>query len=142
MAHLEPGCEQRRLEGERAPDEEADQVVAPERRRVLDFPRQRAVLEDPVAREVGAQVAARGALGFHAARIDHLQQWARPRIALAEEEEIEGVLARNRHQVRLRMGGREPGGRARPFAAADGATRLRCAPAAGIHVAIVLRRAH
>ncbi len=68
VAHRDARLGQRPLEGEAAPDEERHQVVAPVRDDVRGLVHQLAVLPDPVARQVGAQV---GAVGE--------RQWSRSR---------------------------------------------------------------
>ena len=84
-----------------------------------------AVLVDPVARDVRAQVRARrDADGFGRAHVRHLDERTRPRVALAEEQEVVRVVPREHGQVRLHVAGAEPGGDAGQLAGADVGTDL------------------
>ena len=94
--------EQRPLERERAPEQERDQIVTPVRRRVGHLVGEHAVLVDPVAGNVRPEIRARR----HADRlgrphVGHLEQRARPRIALAEQEKVVRLLLRQHRQVGL-----------------------------------------
>ena len=79
-------------------------------RRVGDLVGEHAVLVDAIARDVRAQIGARRhphRLGR--AHVGHLDERARPRVALAEEQEVVGLLPRQHREVGLH----EAGGRAR-----------------------------
>jgi hypothetical protein len=67
VAHRHAGVEETVLEGEAAPEQERDHVVAPVRGHVGRLGDQPTVLVDPVRREVGAQVGVR-ARGPYAGR--------------------------------------------------------------------------
>ena len=96
------GLQQGVLEGERAAEQEADQVVAPAAIQVGRLVDQLAVAIDAIARQVGAQVGPRRDQPRLAdAGLGHVQQRTRLRIALAEQQEIKGQLARHHHQVGL-----------------------------------------
>ena len=56
MADFEARFDQRLLEGERAADGEADQIVPPPSQEIARLVDERAVAPDPVARHVGADV--------------------------------------------------------------------------------------
>src|SRR4029077_8443889 len=110
VPHRDARVEQRPLEGERAAEQEGHQVVAPEGAHVGHLVGHHPVLVDAVARQVGAEVGA----GRHAdrlgrAHVGDLDQRARPRVALAEEQEVVGLLPRQHREVGLH----EAGGQAR-----------------------------
>src|SRR5581483_4194403 len=85
------------------------------------------VLVDPVARDVGAEIGARrDAHRLRGADVGHLDQRAGARVALAEEQEIVGLLLRQHRQVGLHVAGGQARGDAGQAAGADvGADLLR-----------------
>jgi hypothetical protein len=111
---------QRPLEGERAAEQERDEVVAPEGLDVRDLVREHAVLVDPIARQVGAQVGARrDADRLGRAHVRHLDQRARAGVALAEEQEVVGVFLGQHGHVGLDEAGALARGDAAELAASD-----------------------
>src|SRR5437762_268983 len=79
--------EQRPLEGEGAPQQEGHEVVAPERGDVGDLVGERAVLVDAVPRQVRPEIGSgRDAGRLRRAHLGDLDERARPRVALAEEQ--------------------------------------------------------
>src|SRR3954469_8529787 len=88
VAHLETRGEEWRLERERAADEEADQIAAPDRPQIAKLADQLAFLEDAVPRQIGAQIGARRAIGLVLARVQHLEERTRTGIANAVEQEV------------------------------------------------------
>ena len=110
VADRQPRGQQRALEGERAPDQERDQIRAPRNRRhLVDH---LAVAVDEVAGEIGAQVRARGGeRRLDGARIEHLEHRARPRVGDAEAQEVERVGLGQHDQVGLGEAGGERRGR-------------------------------
>ena len=93
----------RLLEGEAAADHERDEVFAPEAAGVGDLTGKLPALVDAISRQVGAKVRARRTGGLRLADIEDLDERAGLRIPLAEEEEVEGGLARQDHEVRLHV---------------------------------------
>ena len=115
------GLEERRLERERAAEEEGDEVVAPLARDVGHLGGEAAVAVDPVLRDVRPEVRARGDAGrLGVPGVRDLDQGARPGVSLAEDEEIVGLRPGQDDEVRLDVAGREPGGSARVASLADG----------------------
>jgi hypothetical protein len=114
VADRQPLGLERALEGERAADQEGDEVVAPVLARVGRLVGDLAVAEDPVARDVGAEVGAgRDPRRFGRARIGDVEHRARLGVGDAEAQEVEGVGLRQRDEVGLRCSrgeaGRRPG---------------------------------
>src|SRR5204863_9964996 len=92
----------RTVEGEAAPAEKACQVFPAVRRRVRHLVGEDAALVDPVAGNVGAEIGApRDAHRLGRAHVRHLDERARSRVALAEQEEIVGLVPRQDRQVGL-----------------------------------------
>ena len=104
LAHRDVRVQQRRLKGEAAPDEEADQIgpflkIA---HHIGGFFGQFAVSVDAVARDVLRNIAARGKLGEAALPgIGHFQQRAGLGVALAEQQEIPRQRLWQDHQIAL-----------------------------------------
>jgi len=120
VPEADAGLEQRPLERERAAEQERDEVVAPVRRGVRHLVGQLAVRVDPVAREVGSEIGARGdADGLGRAHVGDLEERARPRVALAEEEEVVGHVLRQHREVRLDVVLTQPRRDARQLAVPD-----------------------
>ncbi len=118
VTQRDAGIHERPLEGEGAAEEEGDEVVAPEGLNVRDLVGEHTVLVDPVARQVRAQIRPRGdADRLGRAHIRHLDERARPWIALAEEQEIVGVVPRQHGHVGLDEARPEAGGDPAQFAA-------------------------
>src|SRR3989442_1560929 len=116
----DPRLQQRPLERERAAQEEGDEVIAPVRRGVGDLVGEHAVLVDPVARQVGAEVRARRhAHRLRRADVGDFQQRARSWITLAEEQEVVGSVPGEHREVRLDVTLAEAGGDARQLAPPD-----------------------
>jgi hypothetical protein len=89
VPQVDAGIQQRPLEGERAAEQERHEIVPPVRRHVGDLVREHAVLVDPVARNVRAEIRARrDADGLWRADVGDFDQRARSRIALAEQQEV------------------------------------------------------
>src|SRR5581483_9566434 len=64
---------------------------------------------DPVLRDVRAEIRAGGDAGrLRVPGVGHLDERARPRVALAEDEEVVGLGPREDDQVGLHVPGREP----------------------------------
>ncbi len=76
---------------------------------------------DAVAGDVGAQVGARRAQRFEAARFQHFHQRAGLGIALAEQQEIKRIFARHDHQIGLHEAARQAGRGAGVLVIAGGA---------------------
>ena len=96
VADGDPGLQQRVLEGERATDQEADQVVAQKFLEVGRLIDQFAVLPYPITRQIGTQIgAARDCLRLRIARLGDVEDWARFGVALAKEEKVEGQFFRH-----------------------------------------------
>src|SRR5712692_1673116 len=111
---------ERPLEGEGAAQQEGDEVIAPEGLDVRHLVGEDTVLVDPVARQVGPQVGARRrADRLGRAHIGHLDQRTRARVALAEEEEVVGVVPGQHGHVGLNEAGAEAGRDAGKLAASD-----------------------
>ena len=120
VTQRDAGVEKRPLEGERAAQEERHEVVAPERGDVGHLVGHHAVLVDAVPRHVGPEVGARSDPGgFGRARVGHFDERARPRVALAEQEEIVGLLLRQDGEVGLDEARGQARGHARKLAAAN-----------------------
>mgnify|MGYP000565080461 CR=1 FL=1 len=120
-----PGLDELGLERERAADDERYEVVAPVVLDILHFGHQLAVLVDAVAREVGGDVAIGGADGGLArAGLRDLEQRAGLGVALCEQQEVVGLLARQHDEVRLRVAGAQAARRRRERARTDQPTRL------------------
>jgi hypothetical protein len=134
VPHRHAGLEQGALEGERAAEEEADEVVAPpgpQAGRLLD---ELAVAVDAVARQVVAQVGAGGdEARLGGAGLGDVEQRARLGVALAEEEEVEGQLARHDDEVGLDEAEGQAGRRAGQFALPGEAARLGAGGVAQVH---------
>ena len=92
---------------------------------------------DAVARQVGAQVGRRRRRsGAPGSRVGHVQQRTRLRIALAEEQEIEGQVARHDHEVGLHVPRARPG--VGPVSSPARAARRTSAPVAHAKSTIVI----
>ena len=109
----ESRLEQRRLKGEAAAEQEGDHVPAPVIGDILRLLDQASALVDAVAGKVGSQVGPRrGDDRLGGTGLGHLHYRTRTRVAHAELQEVEGVLLRQRHEVRLCVGPRHPARRA------------------------------
>ena len=107
-----PGLQQGVLERERAAEQEGDEVVPPVAGDVGRLVDQFAVAEDAVGRHVGAEVGVRGDdAGHRVAGFGHVEQRARLRVALAEEQKVEGQVARHDDEVGLDVAEGEAGRR-------------------------------
>ena len=125
VAQRDAGVRQRRLKGETAPQQERHQVVAPEigHREILAG--QFAVLIDAVGRHVGADVGAGGGdAGLDGAGVNHFQQGAGLRVALAEQQKVKGQIPGQHGQVGLHIPVGQPGGYAVIPAGADDAAQV------------------
>jgi hypothetical protein len=110
VAQRDAGLLQRRFEREAAADQETHEVGLPQRgdlRALLD---ELAVAVDAVAGDVGSDVRPGRAQHLPRAGRHHLDQRARLGVALAEQQEVEGVGLRDDHQVGLDAAGRVSGG--------------------------------
>ena len=120
VAERDARVHERPLEGEGAAEQEGHEVVAPEGLDVRHLVGEEAVLVDPVAREIRPEIGAgRRAHGLDRAHIRHLDERARARVALAEEQEVVGVVPGQDGHVGLNEAGAEAGRDAGEFAAAD-----------------------
>ena len=118
VPHGKAGLDQRRLEGEAAADQERHEVVAPlgARCRSARRPARRAGRRGTSAASVRRSAPGRHADRLGRPRLDHLEQRAGLRVALAEEQEVEGRPRAAGHQVGLHEARRQAGG-GRPVAA-------------------------
>src|SRR6185312_10755701 len=118
--------------GEAAADEEAHEIRAPDVAHIGRLGGQLAVDPDAVAGHVGADVAV-GERPGDLARVEHVEHRAGLGVALGEEEEVPGQVARDGDQVGLRVavapargGGDEAGTEAGAGVAGDhGASTVR-----------------
>src|SRR6266850_6570088 len=111
VTHRDARVEQGPLEGERAAEQEGDEIVAPERAHIGDLVGEHAVLVDAVPGNVRAQIGPRGyPHGLGRAHVGYLDQRAGPRVALAEEQEVVGLFLRQHREVGLHEAGGQPGG--------------------------------
>ena len=97
---------------ERTAEEKRHQIGSPPAADVGRLIDQHTVLEHAIAREIGSQIGP----GSRAARlgragIEHLEDWARLRIALTEQQEVECDRLRDDHEVRLKIAGGLPAAR-------------------------------
>ena len=104
VAELDASLQKRGLKREAATEQERDEVSAPVRCYVAHLGGQLAIAKDPIARQVGPQVSAgRGLRWFDAAGLHHFDDRAGLRVALAEEQEVEGQVSWQDDKVGLRV---------------------------------------
>src|SRR5262249_25148034 len=85
VPHGQPRLQHGAFKSKRAAEQEGDQVVAPDRVQARRLVHKRAVLVNAIARAIGAHVGVgRSRLWNRRARLSDVEEWARPRIALAE----------------------------------------------------------
>ena len=111
MTDLDAVGDQRFLEGKRAADGEAHQVVAPDRADIAGFLDQVAVPPDPIAGHIGTDIqirAQRRQVGT--ARLGHADDRARLRVAQTEAQEIIRQGTGQDGQIGLHMARGEVGG--------------------------------
>src|SRR5262249_32857057 len=120
--------------GERAAEEEADEVVAPpgpQCGRLLD---QLTIAPDSIARQVIAQVGSGGdETWFSGTRFGDVEQGTRFGIALAEEEEVKSQVARHDDEVGLDEAEGQARSRACQVTVARSAANLRALHLSQIH---------
>src|SRR5699024_9319795 len=106
---------QARFEGEGAADEEGHEVgvVVPDLGDVGDLITEAPVLPDAVAGQIGAQVAAGRQGRFDLPGFDDVDDRTRLRVALSEQEHVEGPVGGHADEVRLDQAGSHPRGGAR-----------------------------
>src|SRR6266404_2726521 len=103
------GALQRGVEGDARPDQETDEVVAPDVGEIAAVVLAGAVDEHRIARAIGAQVGAwREPARNRVARIGDLEHRAGALVALAVEQEVEAEGFGQYRQVALHEAGREP----------------------------------
>src|SRR6516225_12424814 len=125
IAHTDPGLDQRMLEGQAAPEQKADQIIAPEVADLAALLDQLAPAVDPVAGQIGAQVGPwRRAGWFRIAGRCDLDQRTGLGVARAESGELGSRLLWQDHQIGLLVGRALPSGAATPFAATGGGTHF------------------
>jgi len=112
--------EKRPLERERASEQEGHQIVAPVGRHIDDLVGQGAILVDPIAGDVRAEVRTGGNPDWlRRAHVRDFHQWAGPGIALAEQQEVVGVIPWQNGQIRLDVARAQARGDASDYALPD-----------------------
>ncbi len=112
VAQRDAGLRERLLERERAADDEAHEIIAPDGFQVARLVNQHAVAPDAIARNVGADVEIRAEQRDRgASRLRDAEQRTRLRIGLAETQEVLRVVARQDGEIALHVAGGETGGR-------------------------------
>ena len=96
-------------------------MLGPRLARVGDLLGERPITPDTVARQVAAQIGARGEHGLETAGLGDVEHRAGLGVALREQQEVPGPVLRQRDEVALREAGRPAGGRGAPAVAAGGA---------------------
>jgi hypothetical protein len=134
VAHLEPGGDERFLEGKGAAEGEGDEVVPPQRADVMTFLFQAAVAENAIGGQVATQVDITELRQARVAgRRVHGKKRAGTRIGLAEAQKIMRPGSGQDHEVALHEAGSEPGGIAREFAAACHRAQFRRTEHCGVY---------
>ncbi len=101
MAQRNAAFDQGILERKTAADQERDEIIAPIVADVRHFLLQHTALEYPVTGQVGPDIGTRRAARFELPCFQHFNQRAGLRIALAEQQQIECIVARHDHHVGL-----------------------------------------
>ncbi len=141
MPHGKPGIEQGLFEGERTTQKKGDEIVPPTILQVGQFRLDMSMLEEQIQRDIGAEVRiGRDVPWMGRPRIGHVQQRARPGIAMTEQKKVKRPITWKNDQVSLNVAKSQAGRGAGPLPCADGLANLGGrSMAKGGHGAIVMR---